>query len=48
MKKVQSKLRPTEIGVIKTFSLSPDDEVGEIGIEDLVAIGIEGVHRERF
>lgn len=33
MKKVQSKLRPTEIGVIKTFSLSPDDEVGEIAVE---------------
>ena len=33
MKKVRSKLRPTEIGVIKTFSLSPDDEVGEIAIQ---------------
>lgn len=33
MKKVRSKLRPTEIGVIKTFSLSPDDEVGEIAVE---------------
>jgi hypothetical protein len=33
MKKVRSKLRPTEIGVIKTFSLSPDDEVGEIAVQ---------------
>lgn len=33
MKKVRSKLHPTEIGVIKTFSLSPDDEVGEIAVE---------------
>ncbi len=33
MKKVRSKLRPTDIGVIKTFSLSPDDEVGEIAVE---------------
>lgn len=33
MKKVRSKLRPTEIGVIKTFSLSPDDEVGELAVE---------------
>jgi len=33
MKKVRSKLRPTEIGVIKTFSLSPDDEIGAIAVE---------------
>lgn len=33
MKKVRSKLHPTEIGVIKTFSLSPDDEVGEIAVQ---------------
>lgn len=33
MKKVRSKLCPTEIGVIKTFSLSPDDEVGEIAVQ---------------
>ena len=33
MKKVQSKLRPTEIGTIKTFSLSPKDEIGEIAVE---------------
>lgn len=33
MKKVRSKLRPTEIGVIKTFSLSPDDEIGEIAVQ---------------
>ena len=33
MKKVRSKLRPTEIGVIKTFSLSPKDEIGEIAVE---------------
>lgn len=33
MKKVRSKLRPTEIGVIKTFSLSPNDEIGEIAVE---------------
>lgn len=33
MKKVRSKLHPTEIGVIKTFSLSPKDEIGEIAVE---------------
>lgn len=33
MKKVRSKLHPTEIGVIKTFSLSPNDEIGEIAVE---------------
>lgn len=33
MKKVRSKLHPTEIGVIKTFSLSPDDKIGEIAVE---------------
>lgn len=33
MKKVRSKLHPTEIGAIKTFSLSPNDEIGEIAVE---------------
>lgn len=33
MRKVRSKLHPTEIGVIKTFSLSPNDEIGEIAVE---------------
>ena len=33
MKKVRSKSRPTEIGVIKTFGLSPSDEIGEIAVE---------------
>lgn len=33
MKKVRSKLYPTKIGVIKTFNLSPDDEIGEIAVE---------------
>lgn len=33
MKKVRSKLNPTKIGVIKTFSLSPDDKIGEIAVE---------------
>ena len=33
MKKVRSKLLPTKIGVIKTFSLSPSDEIGEIAVE---------------
>lgn len=33
MKKIRSKLHPTKIGVIKTFSLSPNDEIGEIAVE---------------
>ena len=33
MRKVRSKLHPTEIEVIKTFSLSPNDEIGEIAVE---------------
>lgn len=33
MRKVRSKLHPTKIGVIKTFSLSPNDEIGEIAVE---------------
>lgn len=33
MKKVQSKFGLPKIGVIKTFSLSPDDEVGEIAVQ---------------
>ncbi len=33
MKKVRYKLRPTLIGVIKTFSLSPNGEIGEIAVE---------------
>lgn len=33
MKKVISKLHPGQIGVIKTFSLSPADEIGEIAVE---------------
>lgn len=33
MKKVRFKLYPTKIGVIKTFRLSPDDEIGEIAVQ---------------
>lgn len=33
MKKVECKLHPNQIGVLKTFSLSPDDKIGEIAVE---------------
>lgn len=33
MKKVQSKLRPTEIGVIKALAVSSDDKIGEIAVQ---------------